>query len=284
MTNIVARTGGKILADQLRIHGADLVFGVPGESYLALLDGLYDYRNEMPYIACRHEGGAAMMAEAYGKLTGRPGICMVTRGPGATNASSGIHVARQDSTPLILFIGQAARGMLEREAFQEIDFRRLFEPITKWVGQIEDAARIPEYVSRAFHTAVSGRPGPVALALPEDVLCDEVAVPDAEAYKRAEPHPSASQMAQFRTMLASAKRPVLIIGGGGWDEQATAQVLSFAESSSLPTAVTFRRQSHFNNESPCYAGDLGIGLNPDLARLIKEADLVIALGTRLGEA
>ena len=181
MPETALRTGGKILADQLRLHGARMIFGVPGESYLAVLDALYDYRDSMPFIVCRQEGGAAMMAEAYGKLTGSPGICMVTRAPGATNASSGVHVARQDSTPMILFIGQVGRGMMDREAFQEIDFRRMFGQMAKWVAQIDDAARIPEYVSRAFHTAVSGRPGPVVLALPEDMLREKAAIADPRA-------------------------------------------------------------------------------------------------------
>ena len=201
MPETALRTGGKILADQLRLHGARMIFGVPGESYLAVLDALYDYRDSMPFIVCRQEGGAAMMAEAYGKLTGSPGICMVTRAPGATNASSGVHVARQDSTPMILFIGQVGRGMMDREAFQEIDFRRMFGQMAKWVAQIDDAARIPEYVSRAFHTAVSGRPGPVVLALPEDMLREKAAIPDPEPYQRVEPHPSPEQMAEFRALL-----------------------------------------------------------------------------------
>ena len=181
MANAVKRTGGQILAAQLRLHGAKLIFGVPGESYLPVIDALYDARETMPFIVCRQEGGAAMMAEAYGKLTGEPGICMVTRGPGATNASAGVHIARQDSTPMILFIGQAKRGFLDREAFQEVDFRQMFAPLAKWAAQIDDAARIPEYVSRAFHVAVSGRPGPVVLALPEDMLGEEAEAGDPNA-------------------------------------------------------------------------------------------------------
>src|SRR5208337_2421725 len=182
MANAVKRTGGQILAAQLRLHGAKLIFGVPGESYLPVIDALYDARETMPFIVCRQEGGAAMMAEAYGKLTGEPGICMVTRGPGATNASAGVHVARQDSSPMILLIGQAKRGFLDRECFQEVDFRHMFAPLAKWAAQIEDTARIPEYVSRAFHIAVSGRPGPVVLALPEDMLSDEAEVADPRRY------------------------------------------------------------------------------------------------------
>ncbi len=283
MPETAARTGGKILADQLRLHGAGMIFGVPGESYLAVLDALYDYRDTMPFIVCRQEGGAAMMAEAYGKLTGTPGICMVTRAPGATNASSGVHVARQDSTPMILFIGQVGRGMMDREAFQEIDFRRMFGQMAKWVAQIDDAARIPEYVSRAFYTAVSGRPGPVVLALPEDMLRDEVQVADPEPYKRIEAHPSGAEMAKFRARLVKAKRPLAIVGGGGWNARAASQVQAFAEVSGLPVAASFRRQDYVDNESPCYAGDVGIGINPNLAQRVKDADLLLVLGARLGE-
>jgi acetolactate synthase-1/2/3 large subunit len=283
MPETAARTGGKILADQLRLHGAEIIFGVPGESYLPVLDALYDYRETMPFIVCRQEGGASMMAEAYGKLTGEPGICMVTRAPGATNASSGVHVARQDSTPMILFIGQVGRGAADREAFQEIDFRRMFGQMAKWVAQIDDAARIPEYVSRAFHTAVSGRPGPVVLALPEDMLRDKAAVPDPEPYKRVEPHPSAEDMAAVKDWLARAKRPLAILGGGGWSAEAASQIQAFAEASGLPVAASFRRQDYFDNESPCYAGDIAIGINPDLAQRVKDADLLLAFGARLGE-
>jgi acetolactate synthase-1/2/3 large subunit len=283
MPETALRTGGKILADQLRLHGARMIFGVPGESYLAVLDALYDYRDSMPFIVCRQEGGAAMMAEAYGKLTGSPGICMVTRAPGATNASSGVHVARQDSTPMILFIGQVGRGMMDREAFQEIDFRRMFGQMAKWVAQIDDAARIPEYVSRAFHTAVSGRPGPVVLALPEDMLREKAAIADPQAYQRVEPHPSPEQMKGFRTLLAAAQRPLTIVGGGGWDAEAASQIRTFAEASSLPVAASFRRQDYFDNESPCYVGDVGIGINPALAKRVRDADLLLVLGARLGE-
>ncbi len=283
MANAAKRTGGKLLADQLRLHGAGLIFGVPGESYLPVLDALYDYSETMPFIACRQEGGAAMMAEAYGKLTGRPGICMVTRGPGATNGSAGVHIARQDSTPMILFIGQAQRGFLDREAFQEVDFRQMFAPLAKWAAQIEEAARIPEYVSRAFHLAVSGRPGPVVLALPEDMLGDETEVSDPQSYKRIEAHPSPGDMAAFAKLLAAAKRPLVILGGGGWDEKAVAQVQAFAEAAGLPVAASFRRQDRFANEHPCYAGDVGIGINPKLAQKIKDADVLAVLGARLSE-
>jgi acetolactate synthase-1/2/3 large subunit len=283
MPNTTLRSGGKILADQLRLHGAEMIFGVPGESYLAVLDGLYDYRETMPFIVCRQEGGATMMTEAYGKLTGRPGICMVTRGPGATNASSGVHVAHQDSTPLILFIGQVGRDMADREAFQEIDFRHMYGPITKWVAQIDDAARIPEYVSRAFHVAVSGRPGPVVLALPEDMLRDKVEVADPEPYKRVEAYPSPAQMAGFRALVAKAERPLAILGGGGWNSEAVGRVTAFAEACGLPVAVSFRRQDYFDNASSCFVGDMGVGVNPNLAQRVREADLLLVLGGRLGE-
>src|SRR5688500_2272124 len=210
------KIGGHILAESLVLHGADRVFGVPGESYLAALDGLYEFRDRIRFVACRQEGGAANMAEAYGKLTGRPGICFVTRGPGATNAAIGVHTAFQDSTPMILFIGQVARDQVEREAFQEIDFRRMYGPMTKWVAEIDDAARIPEYVSQAFHRAVNGRPGPVVLALPEDMLTDCVDVADAGRYQPVQPAPSAAQLHDLRDLLDDAKRPFMILGGGGW--------------------------------------------------------------------
>ncbi len=284
MANAPKRTGGKILADQLRLHGARLIFGVPGESYLPLIDALYDLREALPFIVCRQEGGAAIMAEAYGKLTGEPGICTVTRGPGATNASAGVHIARQDSTPMILFIGQAKRGFLDREAFQEVDFRQMFGPLAKWAAQIEDAARIPEYVSRAFHVAVSGLPGPVVLALPEDVLSDEAEVPDPEPYRRIEAHPSPQDMERFRELLAAAKRPLALLGGSGWDAEAVARVQGSAEACRLPVVASFRRQDYFNNDHPCYAGDVGIGINPKLARRVRDADLLLVLGARLSEA
>lgn len=278
-----SRTGGQILADQLSLHGARMIFGVPGESYLALLDALLDHRDKLPFIVCRQEGGAAMMAEAYGKLTGAPGLCMVTRAPGATNASAGVHVAHQDSTPMILFIGQVGRGMIDREAFQEIDYRRMFGQMAKWVAQIDEAARIPEYVSRAFYTAVSGRPGPVVLALPEDMLRERAMVADPEPYKRVEAHPSAAAMAEFRALLAKAKRPLVIVGGGGWDAKTASQVQAFTEASGLPVSASFRRQDYIDNDSACYVGDLGPGINPALAQRVKDADVLIALGARLGE-
>lgn len=276
------RTGGQILVDQLRIHGADMAFGVPGESYLAVLDALHD--SPIRYIICRQEGGAAMMAEAYGKLTGRPGICMVTRGPGATNASAGVHIAAQDSTPMILLIGQIARFMRDREAFQEIDYRQMFGSIAKWVTEIDDPARIPEIMARAFHTACSGRPGPVVISLPEDMLTERAACNDAFAYQSVQAHPSVEDMARLQRLLSSARKPIAILGGGGWNRQAVKDVRTFIERFNLPTAVSFRRQDLLDNRSPCYIGHAGVSLKPPLSDRIKEADLLILIGTRLGEA
>jgi len=276
------RTGGQVLIDQLKIHGVDTAFCVPGESYLAALDALHD-APEIKLIVCRQEGGAAYMAEAYGKMTGRPGICFVTRGPGATNASIGVHTAFQDSTPMILFIGQVARDQVEREAFQEIDFRRMYGPMTKWVTEIDDAARIPEYVSQAFHRAVNGRPGPVVLALPEDMLTDRVDVADAGRYQPAQPSPSAAQMHDLRDRLDDAKHPFMILGGGGWSPAAVADIRAFAEAANLPVGCSFRCQDLFDNSHQNYAGDVGIGINPKLAERVKNADLLIVVGARLGE-
>ncbi|MGH6934494.1 MAG: thiamine pyrophosphate-binding protein [Dongiaceae bacterium] len=277
------RTGGQILVDALKIHGVDLAFCVPGESYLAVLDALHDARKEIRLITCRQEGGAANMAEAHGKLTGRPGICFVTRGPGASNASIGVHTAFQDSSPMILFIGQVARDQIEREAFQEIDFRRMFGPMTKWVAQIDHAARIPELVSQAFHRAASGRPGPVVLALPEDMLSETAEVEDAGRYKLVQAHPGAEDLAKMRDLLAEAKRPFMIIGGGGWNTQAVDDIRAFAESFDLPAGVSFRCQDLFDNCHWNYAGDVGIGINPPLAERVKSADLLMVVGARLGE-
>jgi acetolactate synthase-1/2/3 large subunit len=281
--NITKRNGGRVLIDALIQHGVDMAFCVPGESYLAALDALHDSQDKIQLIVCRQEGGAAYMAEAYGKLTGKPGICFVTRGPGATNASIGVHTAFQDSTPMILFIGQVARDQVEREAFQEIDFRRMYGPMVKWVAEIEDARRIPELVSQAFHRAVNGRPGPVVLALPEDMLTDEVEVPDARHYKVSRPHPGPEEMAEFQALLGKAKRPLVILGGGGWDAQAVADFRAFAEKANLPVGCAFRCQDLFDNTSDNYVGDVGIGINPKLAARIKESDLLIAVGARLGE-
>ncbi len=278
-----ARTGGQILVDQLLVHGAEHLFGVPGESYLPILDALLDRREALRFVVCRQEGGAAIMAEAEGKLTQRPGICMVTRGPGATNASSGIHIAQQDSTPLILFVGQVSRTMAEREAFQEIDYRQMFGPLSKWVAQIDEAARIPELVARAFAAATSGRPGPVVLALPEDMLAETVAVEDGQPYRTARAAPGAEAIRTLGTLLNGAERPLMIVGGGGWDGEAVGRVRSFAERAGLPVAASFRRQDYFDNTHPLYAGDLGLGINPKLAQRVRDADLLFVLGARLGE-
>jgi acetolactate synthase I/II/III large subunit len=276
------RSGGQILVDQLEIHGVDLAFGVPGESYLGLLDALYD--SAIRYIICRQESGATMMAEAYGKLTGRPGIAMVTRGPGATNGAHGVHIARQDSTPMILFIGQVAREMRGREAFQEIDYRAMFGSFAKWVHEIDDPARIPEVIGRAFHTAVSGRPGPVVIALPEDMLTEAADCADATRYMAAEAHPAPADMASLRKLLAEARRPFVILGGGGWSAEARADIQAFAERFELPVGVSFRRQDYFDNSHPCYAGHVGISVAPPLSDRVRDADLLLLVGTRLGEA
>ena len=275
------RTGGQILVDALQTHGTDIVFGVPGESYLAVLDALHDA--PIRFIVNRQEGGAAFMAEAYGKLTGRPGICFVTRGPGATNASIGVHTAHQDSTPMILFIGQVGNDFVEREAFQEIDYRRMFGTMTKWVAQIDRADRIPEYVAHAFQVATSGRPGPVVLALPEDMLATTAAVADARHYQPVQAAPAPAQIAQLRDMLGAAKRPLVLLGGAGWDNQACADMRRFAEANALPVACAFRFQDLLDNTHANYIGDVGIGINPKLAARIKASDLVIAVGPRLGE-
>lgn len=276
-------SGGKILVDCLLTHGVEHVFCVPGESYLDVLNALYDVREQIALRVCRHESGASNMAEAYGKLTGQPGIAMVTRGPGATNASIGIHTAYQDSTPLILFIGQVARDCMDREAFQEIDYRRMFAQMTKWVAQIDDARRIPEYLSRAFYTAVSGRPGPVVLALPEDMLCDQVSAPAAPRFQRVAATPAPAALQQLSRLLTRAKRPLAILGGSGWTSQACADLRRFAENWQLPVACAFRFQDLFDNTHPLYAGDVGIGINPKLAQRVRDADLVLAIGPRLGE-
>ena len=278
---MTTRTGGQILVDALKTQGTDIVFGVPGESYLAVLDALHDA--PIRFITNRQEGGAAFMAEAYGKLTGRPGICFVTRGPGATNASIGIHTAHQDSTPMILFIGQVGNDFVEREAFQEIDYRRMFGTMTKWVAQIDRADRIPEYVARAFQVATSGRPGPVVLALPEDMLAATADVPDARPYQPVQAAPSQGQVDRLREMLAAAQSPLILLGGAGWNRTACDDIRRFAEQNALPVACAFRFQDLLDNRHPHYAGDVGIGINPKLAARIRSADLLIAIGPRLGE-
>ena len=281
--DLKARHGGRILADALVGHGAKLAFGVPGESYLPVLDGFYDVREQLKFVVCRQEGGASYMAEAYGKLTGEPGILFVTRGPGATNGAVGVHTAFQDSTPLIVFVGQVGNDFAEREAFQEIDYRRMYGPLTKWVAQIDRAERIPEYVSHAFHTATAGRPGPVLLALPEDMLFSETAVADVPRYRTVRPAPSPADMRELQRMLQAAERPFVILGGGGWDRASCDGLRAWLEAAKLPAGTSFRCQDLLDNRSPSFAGDVGIGINPKLAERIREADVVLAIGARLGE-
>jgi len=282
-----SRIAGHALVEALVAQGVDTAFGVPGESFLAVLDGFHAHADRIRFIACRQEGGAAFMAEAQGKLSGRPGVCFVTRGPGATNASIGLHTAFQDSTPMVLFIGQVSADMRDREAFQELDYRAVFGPnsggFAKWVGEVHSADRLPEYVARAFHIAMQGRPGPVVLALPEDMLVTLTNAPVLPRVEPAQAWPEPSALAQLRERLACASRPIAIIGGGGWDAAATRAMQSFAEKWQLPVACAFRRQDHFDNRHPLYAGDVGIGINPKLAARIREADLVLAIGPRLGE-
>src|SRR6516165_10020299 len=276
-----ARTGGEILIDQLSVQGVRHAFCVPGESYLAALDAFYG--SDIQLTVCRHESTAAIMAEAVGKVTGKPGICFVTRGPGATNASAGIHIARQDSSPMIVFVGQVGREMREREAFQELDYRAVFGTMAKWATEIDDPLRIPEIVSRAFYTATSGRPGPVVIALPEDMLTERISVPDAPPCEPVETWPGATDVSRLQKLLWAAKRPVVLLGGSRWSAAATAVVERFAERFALPVATTFRRAHLFHPAHPCYAGDFGIGPNPKLLARVKGADLIVLIGGRLGE-
>jgi len=275
------RTGGQLIVDQLVAQGADHVFTVPGESFLAVLDALVDVNINV--TVCRQEGGAAMMADAHGKLTGRPGICMVTRGPGASNAMAGIHISKQDSTPVIMFVGQIERGMREREAFQEMDYRAVFGQAAKWATEIDDAARIPEIVSRAFHVAMSGRPGPVVIALPEDMLVEVASVADAPRVEPISSAPARGQMQTLATLLSQAKSPVAIVGGARWNARAVADFAAFAQKFSLPVAASFRRQMLIDHEHPCYIGDLGLGGNPEMIKRLKESDLLLLVGGRLSE-
>jgi acetolactate synthase I/II/III large subunit len=277
----VSRHGGKVLVDQLVAHGADTAFCVPGESYIALLDGLYE--SPIRLITCRHEAGAANMADAYGKLTGRPGICIVTRGPGATHASVGVHTAFQDSTPLILLVGQVASDQEEREAFQEIDYRRMFGQMAKWVAQIDRVDRIPELIARAFATACSGRPGPVVLALPEDMLTSSSDAADAVRFNAAQAHPGAEQLERLEALLRRAERPLAIVGGATWTSATSESMREFFEANELPAGAAFRRQDALDNDSPSYVGDVGIGINPKLAARVRESDLLLVVGPRLGE-
>lgn len=278
-----ARSGGEILVASLLAQGATHAFGVPGESYLAVLDALHDVRDRLQFLICRQEGGAAYMAEAYGKLTGRPGLAFVTRGPGATNAAVGIHTAMQDSTPMIVFVGQVGGDMIDREAFQEIDYRRMYGSVAKWAAQIDRPERIPEYVAHAYRLAMSGRPGPVVLALPEDMLTARAACADAPAVTAVAVDPGAAAIDGVRAALAGALRPLVLAGGSRWDAAACAQLRAFADRTGLPIACAFRAQDVFDNRHPQYAGDVGIGINPRLAARVREADLLLVIGERLGE-
>jgi acetolactate synthase-1/2/3 large subunit len=277
------RTAAQILVDALKIHGVDTAFCVPGESYLAVLDALYDARDAIRLIVARQDGGAAYMAEAWAKVTGRPGICFVTRGPGATNASIGVHTAQQDSTPMILFIGQVPGEFADRESFQEVDYRLMFGPMVKWVAQIDRADRMHEYVSHAFHLSMSGRPGPVVLALPEDMLTETAAVADVAPYQVIQASPSGADIEKLRGLLAQAKRPLVILGGTVWSAQACRDLQAFAESSGLAIACAFRFQDLFDNRHDHYVGDVGIGINPKLAERVRTADVLLVIGARLGE-
>ena len=282
-SDLKTRQGGKILADALRAQGVKLAFGVPGESYLPVLDGLYDLREALRFIVCRQEGGASYMAEAYGKLTGEPGVLFVTRGPGASNGAIGVHTGFQDSTPMVVFIGPVPNEFAEREAFQEIDYRRMYGQMAKWVAQIDRVERIPEYVSRAFHTAAAGRPGPVVLALPEDALYAEAAVADVPRHHVVRPAPSPAGLAELKALLAKAQKPFVLLGGGGWERDSCERLQRWIEANGLPVGTAFRCQDLFDNRSRCYAGDVGIGINPHLAQRIRDADVLLVIGARLGE-
>ena len=275
------RTGGQIVTDALQANGIEVAFCVPGESFLAVLDAFYE--GPVRLIACRHEAAAANMAVAYGKLTGRPGVCLVTRGPGATQGSVGVHTAAQDSAPMLLLVGQVGRAVRGREAFQELDVPAVFGPMAKWAAEADDPARLPELLARAFQVAVSGRPGPVVLALPEDVLGATARVADARPVRPVVPTAAPADLARLRELLGGARRPLVIAGGPGWTEAAAAGLRAVAEASRLPVAVSFRSQDVLDNRSPSYVGDLGVSPNPALAERVRAADLVVAVGPRLGE-
>jgi len=283
ITEKASRRGGEILADGLIANGATTLFGVPGESFLALLDAIHNRAEALRFVSCRQEGGAAYMADAYAKLTGRPGICVVTRGPGACNASIGVHTAYQDSTPMIVLIGQVARGHREREAFQEVEFRHMFAPFAKWVAEVDCAERIPEHLSHAFHLAQSGRPGPVVLALPEDVLTELAQVEDLPPARKVVAAAGAADVDAVQAALARAERPLCILGGPGWSTAAKAAFEDFAERVALPVVTSLRCQDYFDNANSAYAGDLGIAANPDVVSLVREADMLLVIGARLGD-
>ena len=281
-TNQALLSGGQLVVAALRAHRVEMAFSVAGESYLEVLDALYD-AHDIHLVTCRQEGGAAFMAEAYGKLTGKPGVLLVTRGPGACNASIGIHTAFQDSTPMVVLVGQVARHQIDREAFQEVDFRKMFAPLAKWVAQIDMAERVPELINQAFQIAVSGRPGPVVLALPEDMLRDRCAAPVVGPYRAVRAHPGAADLAELRRLLAVAERPVMLVGGSGWSDEACRDIAAFARANDLPVCCSFRRQDVVDNRLPCFVGDLGTGASPSLVALVKESDLLLAVGARIGE-
>lgn len=276
-------SGGHLLVKSLQSLGAEKCFGVPGESYLDVLDALHDVKQSIQFVLCRNEGGAAFMAEAYGKLTGQPGICMVTRGPGATNASIGVHTAMQNSTPMILFVGQVGTDVRGREVFQEIDYRAYFGSVAKWVVEIDDAQRIPEILSRAWTTALSGRPGPVVIALPENMLTSYTDAMPCKPVRIAEPAPPTTALSELTELVEQARKPLVLIGGGGWKADGCAAIERFAQNNNLPVAVVFRFHDLFNNHSDCYVGEAGVGMAPGLQAIIREADLILAIGIRFGE-
>jgi acetolactate synthase-1/2/3 large subunit len=275
------RHGGKILSDQLVKLGVERVFSVPGESFLAALDGLRD--SGIANIVCRQEGGAAMMAEAYGKMTGKPGVCFVTRGPGATNASAGVHIAMQDSTPMVLFVGQIDSRQTDRETFQEVDYRAMFGGLAKWVAQIDQTERLPEYIARAFRIAQSGRPGPVVLALPENMLSAVADVADFTGQVTVPLQPDARQFDSMMAAFHAAKRPLVVVGGSAWSQQAANNIVTFAERQNVPVVTSFRRQDYMDNRHACFAGDLNVGINPKLAARVRDADFLLLVGTRFGD-
>ncbi|WP_376090140.1 thiamine pyrophosphate-dependent enzyme [Roseomonas sp. CCTCC AB2023176] len=284
MAGLGTRTGGQLIADALVAQGVTHVFSVPGESFLDVLDGLYERRDQVDLITCRFEAGAVHMAEAHGKLTGKPGVAIVTRGPGACHASIGVHVANQDSTPLVLLVGQIPFAETDRDTFQEVDYRKMFAPLAKWVTQIDDAARIPELMARAFHVATSGRPGPVVVAISEEMQKARVVVPDIGPAKVLPAHPAPRAIPRLLEMLDEAKRPLIVMGGTCWSDEGRAAVRAFAEAHDIPVTVGFRRMGLFDGTSQLYAGDLGVGADPGLVKLVKQSDLVLAIGSRLGEA
>ena len=279
----VPRTGGRLVVDALRAHGVDTAFCVPGESYLEVLDALYDASNDIDLVTCRHEHGASNMAEAYGKLTGRAGVCLVTRGPGACNAAIGVHTAFQDSTPMVLLVGQVPRSHIGREALQEIDFKWMFGPVAKWVEQVRAVEDIPVVMARAFRAAVSGRPGPAVLALPEDVLRESCETDDIGPYRVVQVRPDAPDMSRLRALLDKADRPVMMVGGGSWSDRARERIKDFAEAAGLPTCCSFRRHDILDNTHPCFIGEFGLDVNPALVKRIRDADLLLAVGARLGQ-